>query len=110
MQLAPITVLEFARLATEAGGEGFALAIPRLHTEKSIPLVPEGVLTILPGLGPITGKEVVQNPLIRKVDITVSLYLQLLTLGLEINPPLGWDSYRTQCRKSRWWESYFIYS
>ena len=108
MQLAPITVLEFARLATEAGGEGFTLA--RLHTEKGIPLVPEGVLTILPGLGPVTGKEVVQNPLIRKVDITVSLYLQLLTLGLEINPPLGWDSYRTQCRKSRWWESYFIYS
>jgi len=100
MQLAPITVLEFARLATEAGGEGFTLAIPRLHTENDIPLVPEGVLTILPGLGPITGKEVVQNPLIRKVDITVSMYLQLLTLRLKIK---GRDSYRTQRRKSRWW-------
>lgn len=50
-ELAPVTILEFAKLATEAG-------------------VPEGVLSILPGLGPTTGKEVVQNPLIRKVDIT----------------------------------------
>ncbi|KAF9450137.1 aldehyde dehydrogenase [Macrolepiota fuliginosa MF-IS2] len=50
-ELAPITVLEFAELATEAG-------------------VPEGVLTVLPGLGSTTGKEIVQNPLIRKVDIT----------------------------------------
>ncbi|KAJ3560435.1 hypothetical protein NP233_g10840 [Leucocoprinus birnbaumii] len=50
-ELAPITVLEFAELAAEAG-------------------VPEGVLTVLPGLGSVTGTEIVQNPLIRKVDIT----------------------------------------
>ncbi|KXN89547.1 NAD/NADP-dependent betaine aldehyde dehydrogenase [Leucoagaricus sp. SymC.cos] len=52
-ELAPITVLEFAELAAEAG-------------------IPEGVLTILPGLGPVTGREIVEHPLIRKADITAS--------------------------------------
>ncbi|KAF8897754.1 aldehyde dehydrogenase domain-containing protein [Infundibulicybe gibba] len=50
-ELAPITVLEFARMAEEAG-------------------VPPGVLSVLPGTGITTGKEIVQHPLIRKVDIT----------------------------------------
>jgi hypothetical protein len=39
--------------------------------------VPEGVLTVLPGMGSTTGKEIVQNPLIRKVDITVGRYYSL---------------------------------
>lgn len=34
--------------------------------------VPPGVLTVLPGYGPKTGKAIVSNPCIRKVDITVS--------------------------------------
>ena len=34
--------------------------------------MPFGVLSILPGYGHKTGKEIVQNPLVRKVDITVS--------------------------------------
>lgn len=34
--------------------------------------VPSGVLSILPGYGHKTGKEIVQNSLVRKVDITVS--------------------------------------
>ncbi|EGO02064.1 hypothetical protein SERLA73DRAFT_71210 [Serpula lacrymans var. lacrymans S7.3] len=50
-ELAPISVLEFAEMAAEAG-------------------VPSGVLTVLPGFGPTTGKELVSHPLIRKVDIT----------------------------------------
>ncbi|KAG8773421.1 hypothetical protein FRC12_002556 [Ceratobasidium sp. 428] len=49
-QLAPITVLEFAELAVEAG-------------------VPPSTLQILPG-GPETGQAIVSNPLIRKVDVT----------------------------------------
>ncbi|KAF9006524.1 aldehyde dehydrogenase domain-containing protein [Cyathus striatus] len=48
---APITVLEFAEMAAEVG-------------------VPEGALTVLPGFGAVTGKEIVRNPLIRKVDVT----------------------------------------
>ncbi|KAG8725042.1 hypothetical protein FRC09_009642 [Ceratobasidium sp. 395] len=52
-QLAPITVLEFAELAVEAG-------------------VPPSTLQILPG-GPETGQAIVSNPLIRKVDVTVCL-------------------------------------
>ncbi|KAK0491244.1 aldehyde dehydrogenase [Armillaria novae-zelandiae] len=48
---APITVLEFAKMAEEAG-------------------VPAGVLTVLPGFGQTTGKAVISNPLIRKVDVT----------------------------------------
>jgi acyl-CoA reductase-like NAD-dependent aldehyde dehydrogenase len=39
---------------------------------KSTVLVPPGVLSVLPGYGAITGKEIVSNALIRKVDITVS--------------------------------------
>ncbi|KIY69748.1 aldehyde dehydrogenase [Cylindrobasidium torrendii FP15055 ss-10] len=48
---APITVLEFAKMAQEAG-------------------VPEGVLTVLPGFGATTGKSIISNPSIRKVDVT----------------------------------------
>ncbi|ESK94475.1 aldehyde dehydrogenase [Moniliophthora roreri MCA 2997] len=50
-ELAPITVLEFAKMATEAG-------------------LPQGVLSVLPGFGTTTGKAIVSNPLIRKVDVT----------------------------------------
>lgn len=49
-ELAPITVLEFAELAVEAG-------------------VPPSTLQILPG-GPETGQAIVAHPLIRKVDVT----------------------------------------
>jgi delta 1-pyrroline-5-carboxylate dehydrogenase len=35
--------------------------------------VPSGVLSVLPGPGITTGKELVSHPLIRKVDITVAL-------------------------------------
>lgn len=34
-------------------------------------IVPAGVLSVLPGYGASTGKELVSNSLIRKVDITV---------------------------------------
>ncbi|KAH9983074.1 aldehyde dehydrogenase [Russula compacta] len=50
-ELAPISVLEFAQTALDAG-------------------VPSGVLSVLPGPGTTTGKELVSHPLIRKVDIT----------------------------------------
>jgi len=49
-ELAPISVLEFAQMASEAG-------------------VPSGVLTILPG-GPDIAKILVASPILRKVDIT----------------------------------------
>lgn len=49
-QLAPITVLELAELVERAG-------------------VPPGVLSVIPG-GALVGKALVQNPLIKKVDIT----------------------------------------
>ncbi|KAF8076618.1 aldehyde dehydrogenase family-domain-containing protein [Lyophyllum atratum] len=52
-ELAPITVLEFAELAKAAG-------------------VPQGVLTILPGLGPTVGKAIVSHPHVRKIDVTAS--------------------------------------
>ncbi|KAK0453870.1 aldehyde dehydrogenase [Armillaria borealis] len=48
---APITVLEFAKMAEEAG-------------------VPAGVLTVLPGFGQTTGKAIISSPFIRKVDVT----------------------------------------
>ncbi|KAF9054976.1 aldehyde dehydrogenase [Hymenopellis radicata] len=48
---APITVLEFGKMAEEAG-------------------VPPGVLTVLPGFGATTGKAIISDPRIRKVDVT----------------------------------------
>ncbi|KAH7887561.1 aldehyde dehydrogenase domain-containing protein [Phlebopus sp. FC_14] len=50
-ELAPISLLEFAKLTKHAG-------------------LPENVLTVLPGHGPSTGTQLASNPLIRKVDIT----------------------------------------
>ncbi|KAI5118774.1 hypothetical protein M0805_005655 [Coniferiporia weirii] len=50
-ELAPISVLEFAEMASEIG-------------------LPDGVLTVLPGYGHTTGKEICSNPLVSKVDIT----------------------------------------
>ncbi|KAL4076175.1 aldehyde dehydrogenase domain-containing protein [Scleroderma citrinum] len=50
-ELAPISLLDFAKLATDAG-------------------VPEGVVTVLPGHGHTTGAQLASHPLVRKVDIT----------------------------------------
>ncbi|KAJ7780969.1 aldehyde dehydrogenase domain-containing protein [Mycena metata] len=49
-ELAPISVLEFARMAETAG-------------------VPSGVLSVLPGFG-ATAQLLARNPLVRKVDVT----------------------------------------
>jgi acyl-CoA reductase-like NAD-dependent aldehyde dehydrogenase len=50
-ELTPISLLEFANLTQEAG-------------------LPDGVLTILPGYGHTTGKQLATHSLVRKVDIT----------------------------------------
>ncbi|KII94913.1 hypothetical protein PLICRDRAFT_169620 [Plicaturopsis crispa FD-325 SS-3] len=50
-ELAPISVLEFSKLADEAG-------------------LPPSTLSVLPGYGHTTGKAIVSHPSIRKVDIT----------------------------------------
>ncbi|KZT36851.1 aldehyde dehydrogenase [Sistotremastrum suecicum HHB10207 ss-3] len=50
-ELAPISVLEFAEMAVEAG-------------------VPEGVLSVLPGFGSKIGEALVSDPRVKKVDIT----------------------------------------
>ncbi|KAF9268190.1 aldehyde dehydrogenase [Marasmius fiardii PR-910] len=50
-ELAPITVLELADMALEAG-------------------VPSGVLSVLAGFGDTVGNDIVKNPLVRKVDVT----------------------------------------
>jgi acyl-CoA reductase-like NAD-dependent aldehyde dehydrogenase len=54
------------------------------------------VLSILPGYGHKTGKEIVQNPLVRKVDITVSspspsysFFLIVIKAGTETGRALG---------------------
>ena len=60
--------------------------------------VPPGVLSILPGYGRKTGKEIVQNPLVRKVDITVrplfflfinTIVLIVIKAGTETGRALG---------------------
>ena len=50
-ELAPISVLELAKICTDAG-------------------LPDGVLNVLPGLGPEVGQYICTNPHIRKVDLT----------------------------------------
>ncbi|KAF9226666.1 aldehyde dehydrogenase [Gyrodon lividus] len=50
-ELAPISLLEFAKLTREAG-------------------VPDGVFTVLPGYGHSTGTQLASHRLVRKVDIT----------------------------------------
>jgi hypothetical protein len=75
--------------------------------------VPPGVLTILPGQGNQTGKWIVQNPLVRKIDITVSsvggdganIELQCLVFVLE-----GWYTNRTGYRQHRRSQSRILHS
>ncbi|KAG6335110.1 hypothetical protein ID866_3979 [Astraeus odoratus] len=50
-ELAPISLLEFVKLASDAG-------------------IPDGVLTVLPGYGHSTGTQLASHSLVRKVDIT----------------------------------------
>ncbi|KAF2277363.1 aldehyde dehydrogenase-like protein [Westerdykella ornata] len=50
-ELTPLTSLELGRLMKEAG-------------------LPDGVFSVLPGLGPTTGKALVEHPLVKKVDVT----------------------------------------
>ena len=76
LQLAPISVLEFAQLALDAGGTSYSY-----HPLEYISIcvqVPSGVLSVLPGPGATTGKELVSHPLIRKVDVTVAHVVLLI--------------------------------
>lgn len=50
-ELTPLTTLKLGELLKEAG-------------------VPEGVFSVLPGYGAMTGKALVSHPLVRKVDVT----------------------------------------
>ena len=72
--MAPITVLEFAELASSAGGE---FLLPLFPIPYQLLVVPPNVLQVLPGSGQYTGKPITSNPLVRKVDITVRAVLGL---------------------------------
>ncbi|KAI1098462.1 aldehyde dehydrogenase [Jackrogersella minutella] len=50
-ELTPLSTLLLGRVLKEAG-------------------IPDGVFNVLPGYGAVTGKALVQNPLVRKVDVT----------------------------------------
>jgi acyl-CoA reductase-like NAD-dependent aldehyde dehydrogenase len=50
-ELAPVSVLELARLCSEAG-------------------LPDGVLNVLPGLGPLAGQSICSHPLVKRIDLT----------------------------------------
>ena len=52
-ELAPLSVLEFGRICQEAG-------------------LPEGVLNIVPGLGPTAGRAICEHPDVAKIDFTGS--------------------------------------
>ena len=67
--------------------------------------VPSGVLSVLPGPGATTGKELVSHPLIRKVDITVGFMLRQLPEATLNCAYQGRYRYRTCVGKHRWWKS-----
>ena len=50
-ELAPVTVLNFAKICTEAG-------------------LPDGVLNVVPGFGATAGKRLSEHPDIKKLDLT----------------------------------------
>jgi hypothetical protein len=50
--------------------------------------VTSGVLSVLPGPGATTGKELVSHPLIRKVDITVAYIVFVVWSDHDFNCPL----------------------
>ena len=50
-ELAPVSVLELAKICTEAG-------------------IPAGALNVVPGLGPTSGQALCSHPYIKKVDLT----------------------------------------
>lgn len=50
-ELAPVTVLNFAQMCTEAG-------------------LPDGVLNVIPGFGATAGKALSESPGIKKLDLT----------------------------------------
>ncbi|PNS14544.1 Aldehyde dehydrogenase [Sphaceloma murrayae] len=52
-ELTPLTTLKLAELLVQAG-------------------VPDGVVSVLPGYGNVTGRAIVENPLVKKVDVTGS--------------------------------------
>ena len=58
------------------GSRGGRFVAPRLSFDARsvdrVRSVPAGVLSVLPGYGRTTGKDLVSHPLVRKVDITVS--------------------------------------
>lgn len=62
--------------------------------------VPNGVLTILPGFGQTTGKAIISNALIRKVDVTVSEALSYLNALRKMS--IGGDPNWTSNGKHRW--------
>jgi hypothetical protein len=66
-------------------------------------LVPSGVLSVLPGPGATTGKELVSHPLVRKVDITV-FGIILIILHDFLKAHSGRYGYRACSRKHRWWK------
>jgi acyl-CoA reductase-like NAD-dependent aldehyde dehydrogenase len=68
LQLAPVSILEFAQLAHEAGSMSFRNDVGPVH---HLHTVPPDVLNVLPGAGPEMGKEIVTHPATRKVDVTV---------------------------------------
>ena len=102
LQIAPISVLEFAQIALDAGGRVTFISnveYARLSLRRK---VPSGVLSVLPGPGITTGKKLVSHPLIRKVDITVKSMLRRLPCMTLNNTYQGRYRYRARNRKHRW--------
>ena len=58
-------------MAEAAGRKSRVVHMLHKWSVDTVFAVPPGVLSVLPGYGKTTGIEIVSNPLIRKVDLTV---------------------------------------
>jgi hypothetical protein len=76
-------------MAETAGGKPLAKVVPKVPNHFS--LVPSGVLSVLPGFGE-TAQLLAQNPLVRKVDVTVSEACAIVDYRLAYNTTTGWNT------------------
>jgi acyl-CoA reductase-like NAD-dependent aldehyde dehydrogenase len=74
-ELTPLTSIVLGKILKEAGRESL---VPLMsNCWLTVAKVPDGVFNVLPGYGITTGKALVEHPLVKKVDITVSSNLLL---------------------------------
>jgi acyl-CoA reductase-like NAD-dependent aldehyde dehydrogenase len=69
-ELTPLTSIVLGKILKEAGRKSRATVMSDYWLTPG--KVPDGIFNVLPGYGATTGKALVEHPLVKKVDVTVS--------------------------------------